>query len=422
MTFGLYENHPISLKIRIQKKRIIMSKQLPPIETLQSTEQSTMKSNKVKPVLLIFFVLSVTAILALVMFMLMPNEQKKENIKIIPDVEVIQIYPIDFVVPIKSQGVALPKTQINLAAEVSGKINFVADGFINGGTFNQGDVLLKIDPRDYQLAITRAKANVAAQLANLDLEQAKSDLAKNDWKKYGKKGKANALNLNLPQVASTKAALDGAKADLQLAKRNLEKTHITAPFSGVILNKMVGFGQFVGLGTFLASVASTEIAEIRMSLSDVQLHNSGLDQFDGSQNVQVIITSEEAAGIQWIGKIASIEAQRDARTLFNYAIVEVAQPFSQQAVPLRFNTFVNVRLNGVTLHQVYPIERGNIMPGDKVKVLSPQSLLTHKKVEVIYADSEYKYISKGIDSDDKIITTGLSHIKVGDELKLSAKH
>lgn len=401
-----------------------MSKQLPPIETLQSTEQSTeqsmlqsiKQSNKVKPVLL---VLSVTAVLALVMFMLKPDEERKEDTKIIPAVEVIQIQPIDYVVPIKSEGVALPKTQINLAAEVSGKINFVAEGFINGGTFNQGDVLLKIDPRDYELAITRAKANVAAQLASLDLQQAKSDLAKTDWKKYGKKGKPNALNLNLPQVASAKAALDGAEADLQLAKRNLEKTHITAPFSGVILSKMVDFGQFVGVGTSLVTVASTEIVEIRLSLSDRQLHNSGLDKFDGSQNIVVKVTSEEVPNTQWLGKIASIESARDVQTLFNYVIIEIKQPFTQQNTPLRFNTFVNATLNGITLYQVYPIERGNIMPGDKVKVLSPQSLLIHKELEIVYADSEYKYISKGIDSDDKIITTGLSHIRVGDKLKLS---
>lgn len=182
---------------------------------------------------------------------------------------------------------------------------------------------------------------------------------------------------------------------------------------------MVDLGQFVGLGTSLVSVASTGIAEVRMSLSDSQLHNSGLDKFDGSQNIQVGITSEEAAGIQWTGKIVSIEAQRDARTLFNYAIVEVARPFSQQSVPLRFNTFVNARLDGATLQQVYPVERGNIMLDNKVRVLSPESKLIYKEVESVYTDDDFKYISKGIDSKDRIVTTGLSHSKVGDELKLA---
>lgn len=388
------------------------SQKLPPVETLQATKTS----QKYMPVLL---VLLVTAVLVFAMIKLKSKEQKKDDVKIIPTVEVIQIQPIDYVIPIRSEGMVLPKTKINISAEVNGKITFVSKDFINGGRFNNGDILLKIDPRDYELAIIRANANVAAQIANLDLQQAKSDLAKSDWKKYGKKGKPNALNLNLPQVASAKAALDGAKADLQLAERNLEKTNITAPFSGVILNKIVDLGQFVNMSTPLVGIASTEISEIRMSLSDEQLHNSGLDRYDGSQSIEVKITSEEAPNVQWLGTVASIEAQRDAKTLFNYVVVEVNQPFTQQAVPLRFNTFVNASLNGATLHQVYPVERGNITLDNKVKVLSPEFKLIYKEVVIVYSDEDYKYIAEGINSNDQIITTGLSHIKVGDELKLS---
>ena len=376
----------------------------------------TSRSNRIIPVIV---VLLVTAALILVMFMLKPKEQKKENSKLIPAVDVIQVRPIDYVIPIQSDGMVLPKTKINIAAEVSGKITFVADNFRTGGTFVKGDVLLNIDPVDYELAITRAQANVASQQANLDLQQAKSELAKTDWKKYGKSGKPNALNLNLPQVASAKAALSAARADLQLAQRTLEKTKIVAPFSGVILSKMVDLGQFVNLSTALASVASTEMAEIRMSLSDEQLQMSGLAQFDGSQNIFVKISSQEIQGLQWRGKIASIEAQRDAKTLFNFAIIEVAQPFKQQKIPLRFNTFVNIALKGKTLQQVYPVERAYITLENKVHVFSPQAKLLDKKVDIIYADDVYKYISSGIDSDDKIITTGLSLIKVGDDLKLS---
>jgi RND family efflux transporter MFP subunit len=385
--------------------------QLPPMGDVAKTPQS----NGFIPVMV---VLLVTAALIFVMFKLKPKEQKKEHSTFIPTVEVIQVRPIDYVVPIQSDGMVLPKTKINIAAEVSGKITFVAKNFRNGGAFGKGDVLLNIDPVDYELVIIRAKANVASQQANLDLQQAKSDLAKTDWKKYGKNSKANALNLNLPQVASAKAALSAARADLQLAQRDLEKTKIVAPFSGVILSKMVDLGQFVNLSTALASIASTEIAEIRMSLSDEQLQLSGLAQFDGSQNVAVKISSEEAQGLQWQGKIVSIEAQRDAKTLFNFAIIEVAQPFKQQNTPLRFNTFVNITLNGKTLHQVYPLERAYITLENNVHVFSPQAQLLDKKVDIIYADDAYKYISSGIDSDDKIITTGLSLIKVGDDLKL----
>ncbi len=378
------------------------------------TEHKTKSSNKVIPVVL---VLLITFIIAFAMINLKPKEQKKANAKIIPTVEVVKIQAIDHVVPITADGMVLPKTKINISAEVSGKISYVAKNFINGARFQKGDILLKIDATDYELAITRAKANVAAQLANLDLQQAKSDLAKSDWKKYGKKGKPNALNLNLPQVASAKAALAGAKADLQLAMRNLEKTTVVAPFSGVILAKMVDLGQFVNPSTPLLTVASTEIAEVRFSLSDEQMHNSGLDKFNGSQVVNVTISSDEIPNIQWHGKVSSIEAQRDAMTLLNFAIVEVPQPFIQQVTALRFNTFVNLSLKGRTLKHVYPLERGYVTLENQVKVLSKGSTLTYKDVEVVYADDMYKYVSNGITADDDIIITGLSHIKTGDKLK-----
>lgn len=377
-------------------------------------EEVHKKSNKYRP---IFMILLVTVLLIAVMVLLKPKEQKKEDTKIIPAVEVIQVQPIDYVVPIKADGTVLPQTKINISAEVNGRIVFVSESFINGHVFSQGDVLLKIDPVDYELAITRAKANVASQQANLDLQQAKSDLARRDWKKYGKKGKPDALNLNLPQVASAKAALSAANADLKLAQRNLEKTQITAPFDGVMLAKMVDLGQFVTLGTPMASVASTEIAEVRISLSDEQMHNSGLDQFDTTQNIAVKISSDETKDMQWQGEIVSIEAQRDVKTLFNYAIVEVVQPFKQQRTSLRFNTFVNVSLDGRTLQQVYPLERGFVTLEDKVKVLSEKSQLEYKDITVVYTDDEYKYISAGIDANDNIITTGLSHVKAGDQLK-----
>jgi len=383
--------------------------------TLPPMREETMKlRHKMRPILL---VLLVTAVLIAAMVVLKPKEQKKEETEAIPSVEVIQVEPVDFVVPIKTDGTVLPQTKINISAEVNGRIIFVADNFINGHVFTQDDVLLKIDPTDYELAITRAKANVASQQANLDLQQAKSDLAKRDWKKYGKKGKPDALNLNLPQVASAKAAMSAAKADLKLAQRNLEKTFITAPFDGVLLAKMVDMGQFVSLGTPLASIASTEVAEVRISLSDEQMHNSGLDTFDGSQVIFVQINSDEIKDKQWQGKIASIEAQRDSKTLFNYAIIEVAQPFNQQNTPLRFNTFVNVSLEGKTLKQVYPLERGYVTLEDKVKVLSPKFQLVYKDIMVVYTDDDYKYISSGINANDNIITTGLSHIKAGDQLK-----
>jgi RND family efflux transporter MFP subunit len=414
VTFGAFNLNLFHLKYNIFN--IIMSNQK---YTLPPKQEAIENSNKLKKVIPVIVVIAIVVSLWYLMSLLKPTIKKKEDTITVPVVTTIKISPLDFVIPIHAEGMVLPQTKINISSEVSGKIVYVSDKFSNGGSFDKDDILIKIDPMDYQLAITRAKASVAAQVANLDLEQAKSDLAKLDWKKYGKKGKANPLNLNLPQVASAKAALSGAKADLKIAQRNLNKTIIKAPFSGVILNKNVDLGQFVSLGTALASIASTEVSEIRVSLSDAQLRMSGLDDFSDDSDVNVSISSDETSQQSWFGKVAAVEAQRDARTLFNYTVVEIKEPFTQQAIPLRFNTFVEVEFDGKTLYSVIPLSRNYMMLNNKVKLLDSQSQLLIKTVEVAYSDDDYFYVSDGLSADDRVIITQLPGIKSGSKLKQS---
>ena len=371
------------------------------------------KKSSLIPVLI---VVAITVVLIMLMKMRQPVNEKKADAVVIPTVKTIKVEPIDYVVPIVTEGMVLPKTQISFASEISGKVSYVAPQFTNGGQFKKDDVLVQIDSRDYELAITRAKANVAARKAALDLEQAKSDLAKSDWEKYGKKGEPSALNLNLPQVDSAKAALAGARADLLLAQRNLEKTGIKAPFDGVIIGKSVDIGQFVNIGMTLATIASIETAEIKIALSDEQMQNSRLNTL--INEILVTITSEETNNNTWQGKVAHIEAQRDSRTLLNYAIIEVNQPFSQNDIPLRFNSFVNVEFAGKTLNSVYPVSRDYVLLGNKVYLLNSQSELEIKQLEIAHSDEENFYVSSGLTSRSEIITTKLSGVKSGSKLKL----
>ena len=377
------------------------------------------ESNKRNLFIPIIIVIGVTLALLFLMNKLKPSEQEKDDEVIVPTVETISIEPIDYIIPIKSEGMVMPQISISFASEITGKIIAISENFSNGGKFKKGDILVEVDPKDYELAITRAQANVASAKANLELEQAKSDLAKDDWKKYGKKGKPSTLNLNLPQVASAQAALDGARADLKLAQRNLEKTTVMAPFDGVIFSKSVDVGQFVNTGMSLAMIASTEVAEIRVALSDQQLVESGLN--DSIGNVQVSIGSEEINGIKWQGKVKQIEAQRDSRTLMNYVIIEVEQPFLQQEMALRFNTFVTVEFAGETLLGVYPINREFMLLNNRLKVLDSDMRLVIQDVEVVFSNDENFYISDGINANNQVITTQLPNIKVGSQLKLENK-
>jgi len=169
---------------------------------------------KRRSVVTVMAVIVVTLVLYGGLMSLKKAPEKKPQIREGYLVEAIQVFPEDVQLQVESQGVVQAKRQISLVAEVSGKIQKVAENFAPGATFAAGEVLIQIDPADYEVAVQRAQANVANAQAKLELEQAKSKVALQDWKKYG--------------------ALQAARADLKKALRDLEKTRIRAPFDGIV--------------------------------------------------------------------------------------------------------------------------------------------------------------------------------------------
>ncbi len=340
--------------------------------------------------------------------------EKKARVKTGYLVETRQVFPEDVQLQVASQGVAKAKRQISLVAEVSGKVRRVADHFAPGATFDAGDVLIEIDPADYEVAVQRAEAAVAQAQAKLDLEQAKSEVARRDWKKYGKKGQPSPLVLNLPQVASAKAALESAKADLKKALRDLEKTRIKAPFGGIVLQKNADIGQFVTPGANLGNIANSDVAEVRLPLTDEELAMLDVPRLLNSQEAMVRFAVEwpvpetVPAGL-WRGVARRVEAQREQSTLLNYLAVDIQDPFSlleeNPAAPLKLNTFLQARIPGKTLHRVFRIERSLLVRGDELNIYKPDNTLEIRPVHVLYRDKQYAYIDRGLKPGERIILT-----------------
>ena len=87
---------------------------------------------------------------------------------------------------VKSQGTVQPLTRTTLVSEVSGIVMALAPQFEVGGTFAKGDVLIKLDPADYQVAKQRADAQLQSAKAQLLSEQARSSQAKKEWEMTGR--------------------------------------------------------------------------------------------------------------------------------------------------------------------------------------------------------------------------------------------
>ncbi|MEP2650459.1 MAG: efflux RND transporter periplasmic adaptor subunit, partial [Paraglaciecola sp.] len=100
-------------------------------------------------------------------------------------VEVAKLTPEKFTVIVDTFGTVQPKIQNALVAQVSGQITYVSPQFRNGGFFDKGDVLLKLDPRDYIADVKIAEADLLSAKQALQEEQATSRQAAIDWKRLG---------------------------------------------------------------------------------------------------------------------------------------------------------------------------------------------------------------------------------------------
>tara|TARA_B110000444_G_scaffold176751_1_gene165375 strand:+ start:1390 stop:2598 length:1209 start_codon:yes stop_codon:yes gene_type:complete len=318
-----------------------------------------------------------------------PNQQalpKRPSI----DVLVMDVIPATEFLSVTTQGTVAPRLQINIVSQVAGKVSYVSDDFASGGFFGLGEQLLALEDNDYQFALLRAKAKVAEAEQYLALEKGKVRQAQREWKDLGNE-EANQLFLRKPQMASAAAALSAAKAGLDEAQLNLIRTRIYAPFQGRIANKQVDVGQYITPGTVIAKVYSTDVAEVRLPLTDKQvaLLDLPLNYDDGSEinkTPEVIISASFADQTwNWVGKVTRTDSSIDVDSRVVYAVAEVENPFAREAgsrrPPLTVGLFVQAKITGRRIEDIV------ILPRRALR--SDGSLLLVDDSDRIYFQSPY---------------------------------
>ncbi len=363
--------------------------------------------------------LPIAAVLVVVFLLLQFMASMKTEPAKIPEqpkgflVETTTLEPSDLTLTIDSQGSLLPKRQIALLTEISGKVMALNPAFTAGGRFAAGEVLVTLDPADYRVAVARAEANLASAQASLDLEQAKSDQAQKDWNSFGKKGQPSDLLLNKPQLAGAKASLKAAQADLMKARRDLEKTEIKAPFTGTVLSKSVDLGQFVAMSGQLGMIAGTQVGEVRLPLTNNEIGKLNLKDRDLVAQ-PLTVTFIDDSGSQVEGLIKRLESEKDSRTLMNYAVAEIEQPFAQNIL---FNTFLQAQITGSSYNNIFAIPSAWMMPEDQIAVYAQGDQLAIKNLKVFHKTDDFFYVNNGLSAVDEIIITPIQAPEVGMQLR-----
>src|SRR6056297_1638262 len=353
-----------------------------------------------------------------------PEKSEPRQAALLVDVVRPQIHDGRF--RVQAQGTVTPRIETDLVSEVAGKVVWMSDDFVAGGTFQAGEVLARIDPSDYQTAVLAAEAELAAAEATLADEQARSDAAREDFRRlYGESRQPGDLLVRKPQVARARAAVQAQQAAVERARRNLERTRITLPFNGMIRQRSVDLGQYVTTGSNLGLAFSTDVAEIRLPLSqnDLAFLDLPFGETDTVLNRPVaLIASIAGEPARWDASLVRTEGVVDSNTRLTYAVARIEDPYAMtgdaEHAPLPMGTFVEAEITGrdATGLAVLPTEA--LHEGDTLYLANADDQLEVRRVDVVRATPRAVYISGDLSAEDRVITTAIPAPVPGLELNV----
>ena len=353
--------------------------------------------------LAVFIVLAATA----------PQPERADNTVQPAAVFVSEARPEAVQLTVSTQGEVTPLTEIDLTAQVAGRITYVNPSFVQGGFFEAGEVLVRLEDADHRLAVTRAQALVSQRQQQLVREEAESELAREEWEALGE-GEASPLTLREPQLADARAQLAAAEASLAEARLNLSRTRISAPFDGRVRAKNADLGQFVSPGSRLGRVFATETVEINLPLSDGELTLLNMPlafQATETNPGPAVRLSATIGGQrrQWQGEIVRTDSVVDPQTRTLSAIVQVDDPYGQAAeeagAPLAVGLFVSAEITGRSIERAYVLPRSALRGADRVYVAEPDGALSIREVDVIDSNPRRVVVASGVSEGERVITS-----------------
>ena len=329
------------------------------------------------------------------------------------DVNVQILIPIDYEVKIKSTGTTTPITQTILTSEVGGEVIYRSKKFSEGSSVIIGEILAKIDDTDLQLQYKNALLQLASAEVQFAVQQAEAEIAQEAWKQVGE-GAAQDLTAKKPQLKQAKAALEVAKAQVQSAEKKLNKTEITAPYTGRIKDINIDLGSTILPGQPVGSMYTSNEIEVTLSIkdSDLRFLDIPMDgrKLNPDQKSLVVIKSLYKGEMQeWSGNLERVDGVIDPMTRMIKLIANFKNNFIEDTKPiLPIGLFVEAEVSGKILIDVFMIPNTALTPNDELLVVNQDNTLEIRKVKVIIKMKDHMIVKKEMKAGERVVVSKLS--------------
>lgn len=334
-------------------------------------------------------------------------------------VDVVLLKANSQIVKLQATGTVIPALEITLRARVAGEIIEVSPEFIDGGTFRQGEQILKIDPADYRLAREQKKAALAEAEYQLKLEEGQRDIAAREWELIASAADETdadrELALRVPHLKYRAAKLEAAGAELEKAELDLGRTEVRAPFNAVVVDRLTDLGAQASTQDSLATLAGTDVFYVRTSIPVDRLQWIECDPENGSQ-----ATVTRGMGDVRKGRVVRLESQLEELGRMARVLIAIENPL-QGDTPVLLSEYVRVEIEGAPVDGAYRLPRSALHDDGFVWLATPEGALEIRAVDVAWRDATDVIVSGGLNDGERLILTNLSTPVNGMKLRIEGE-
>ncbi len=386
--------------------------------------QKIEKSKKPAMVVIISIVISIIVLFIGVMGMAMlarlkapPAEAKNGERPL--RVEALQVKQKDIPVFITGHGEVKALNVVSIAPEVPGKIVKIHPRLEVGEIIPKGEVLFKIDPKDYMTV-----RKISSQ--RLKILKRSQELAKKEYERVRLLFEKNNVVTLAGLEAAEKTMLAAADLERQIsqaletAETNLERCEVRAPFNARIKSVSLEKGQYVTPGQNIVTLADDSVLEIHVPLDSRDARKwlrFNKDEIKGKiawfsaleQAPCKISWTENNNGQTWDGRlhrVVKFNPQTRTLTIAVRVDAETANKKNPRSLPLVEGMFCSVKIPGRTLHNVFRLPRQAVSFENTVYIAVDNRLKTIP-VKVARVEDENAYVTDGLNAGDMVVTTRL---------------
>jgi len=365
------------------------------------------------------FALTVAAVVILlvsgaVATYMMKNRPRPERRKPAPSAQIVTVRELavtsqQVVVPV--MGSVVPAAEIDLKSRVAGEVLWVHPEFVEGGIVKKGQTLFRIDPTEYELALIRKKAVLEGAILDLKTEEGRQSIARSEWEILGLEEKATDMDRELalrkPQLATNRAKLEAARAEVKQANLDLERTAIKTPFNAVIRSASVDVGAQVTVQSTLAHLVGSDSFFIEALLPLDRLgwiHIPGNSQNTGSK-AEIVSDSGKILTGTIYKLLGDIEPDgRLARILIQvYDPLDLNRQNGDRR-PLLLGDYVSARIEGRSVQDVYVINRQHLKDGSIVYIADENDRLQFRRVDIVWSSTDHVLVRGPAEGERLIIS------------------